>query len=142
MVFKRIGMSEPQEWKNETTTDVVDLSLLDFMTMDEFLLYLKGRTEANNNALWDSAVALAGQLKGSRALLSLGPYLSSNDGIMKVFDRLLDTAYVILKAEHVFLLQLDVDQTNFTVTHSRTDAAIGMRMGVASGKRSLYFQCH
>jgi len=114
--------------------DVVDLSLLDMMGFEEFLVMLKNRTENNNPALWRVSCALAGQLKGSRELLSLGSYLSSNNNnLTKVFDRLIDTAYFLLNAEHVYLLQIDHEQMDhFVITHSRSTAAIGMKINISS----------
>ena len=114
--------------------DVVDLSLLDMMGFEEFLVMLKNRTENNNLALWRVSCALAGQLKGSRELLSLGSYLSSNNNnVTKVFDRLIDTAYFLLNAEHVYLLQMDHEQMDhFVITHSRSAAVIGTKINISS----------
>jgi GAF domain-containing protein len=115
----------------------VDISLLDFMGIEEFLSILKAKTENNNQALWKASCALAGQLKGSRALLSLGSYLSSNEGASHVLDRLTDTAFFILNAEHIFLFQLDGDGSNLVVTHSHHEAALGLKLAVhaiVSGK--------
>ena len=118
----------------KTKNDVVDLSLLDMMGLEEFLVMLKNRTENNNPALWRVSCALAGQLKGSRELLSLGSYLSSNNNnVTKVFDRLIDTAYFLLNAEHVYLLQMDHEQMDhFVITHSRSTAVIGMKINISS----------
>ena len=90
--------------------------------------------------IWNTAVSLAGEFEGSRELLSLGPHLSSingRNGSIKVFDHLLDTAHLVLHAEHVFFLQLDADQRNLVVTHSRTQAAVGVKMSEASGELSI-----
>ena len=109
----------------------VDISLLDFMGIEEFLAILKSKTANNNQALWTASCTLACQLKGSRALLSLGLYLSSNDGTMNVLDRLIDTAYFTLNAEHVFLLQLDKSDGRLVVTHTHADTAIGLRLNLS-----------
>ena len=114
--------------------DDVDVGLLDLMTTDEFLAVLKSRTDSNGAALWRAACTLTTQLKGSRALLSFGGYLTSNNGVGKAFDRLLDTAHFVLNAEHVFLMQLDADGAHLVVTHCRADAAVGVRVPVAQGE--------
>ena len=118
----------------KTKSDVVDLSLLDLMGFEEFLVMLKNRTENNNPALWRVSCALASQLKGSRELLSLGSYMSSNNkNVSKAFDRLIDTAYFLLNAEHVYLLQIDHEQMDhFVITHSRSTAVIGMKINISS----------
>lgn len=115
--------------------DDIDVGLLDLMTTDEFLALLKSRTESSGAALWRASCTLATQLKGSRALLSFGGYLASNEGIGKAFDRLLDTAHFVLNAEHVFLLRVDAtDLAEMVVTHCRAEAAVGLRLPLAQGE--------
>jgi hypothetical protein len=118
--------------KNELTGGV-DISLLDFMGIEEFLSILKSKTENNNQALWKASCALASQLKGSRALLSLGSYLSSNEGAgTNILDRLVDTAFFILNAENICLLQLHTDGADLVVTHSRLESVLGVRIATSA----------
>jgi len=121
--------------------DGVDLSLLDVVGIDEFLQLLKSRTDSNSAALWHASCTLAGQLKGSRALLALGAYLASSEAPDRAFDRLLDTAHFLLNAEHVFVLQSDDADANandantgeqLVVTHARAAAAVGLRLPSAA----------
>jgi hypothetical protein len=109
----------------------VDVSLLDFMSIEEFLAILKAKTSDNNQALWKASCALAYQLKGSRALLSLGSFLSSNEGARNVFERLLDTAQFVLNSDQIYLFELDPDDnSSFILSHTHTEAVLGMKLRV------------
>lgn len=109
---------------------MVDVSLLDFFGVEEFYAILKDKTKNNSEALLKVSLELATQLKGSRALLSLASSLSSNDSVTNVLDRLMDTAYLIMNAENVYLMQLDSDGIDMVITHSRTDTALGMKISL------------
>ena len=120
----------------------VDISHLDFMGIEEFLSILKERTEGDDKSMRNASLGLAAQLKESRTLLSMASYLSSNDGVMNILDRLMDTAYFILNAENVYLLQLDSSSTDFVITHTHADGVVGLKIAfqdIASGITLLVF---
>lgn len=106
-----------------------DFTRFDFMGIEEFLSTLTDQSKNDNLTAWRASNALANQLRGSRALLSLRSYLST-DGTVSPFDRLVEMAYQILNAENFYLLQLDTDGTNLVVTHTRAVSAIGMKVSV------------
>ena len=97
---------------------------LDFIGIEEFLVTLR---ESNDKLIQDATNNLFGQLKESRALLSLASYLSSNGGVLNVLERLMDTAYFILNAENVYLLRADSKSTDFVISNSHLEDAIGFR---------------
>lgn len=114
----------------------VDFTRFDFMGIEEFLTTLTDQSKNDNLTAWKASCALANQLRGSRALLSLRSYLST-DGTVSPFDRLVEMAYQILNAENFYLLQLDTDGKDLVITHTHAVTAIGMKVTVAeisSGK--------
>ena len=120
----------------------LDASHLDFLGIEEFLSILREGTESNDRSLRNASVTLAAQLKESRTLLSMAPYLSSNDGVMNILDRLMDTAYFILNAENVYLLQPDSNGTDYIITHTHADGVVGMKItiqDIASGKTTIHY---
>ena len=124
------------------SAEMVDFSRFDFMGIEEFLSTLMERTENTDPVLWRASCVLAAQLKGSRALLSLRSYLSSFDGTISDLDRLISTAYFIMNAENLYLLQLDPSGADFVVTHSRADTAIGIKISMddmSSGTQQYYY---
>ena len=97
---------------------------LDFIGIEEFLVTLR---ESNDKVVQDATNNLLGQLKESRALLSLASYLSTNGGVLNVLERLMDTAYFILNAENVYLFRADSRNSDFIITNSHMEDAIGFR---------------
>ncbi len=112
---------------------LIDISLLDVMGIEEWLFLLKGKTENNSRELWKETCILALQLKASRELLSIGSNLFSNKSTRKMLDRLLDSTYVILGAERVYLLEIDQTGTDLVVTHTREENSVGLRIPVTQG---------
>lgn len=114
----------------DTQSEIVSTGLsvrsahLDFIGIEEFLVTLR---EGDDKLLQDATNNLFGQLKESRALLSLASYLSSDGGVLNVLERLMDTAYFILNAENVYLLRADSKSTDFTISNSHMEDAIGFR---------------
>jgi hypothetical protein len=120
----------------------VDVSLLDFMSIEEFLAILKAKTSDNNQALWKASCSLAYQLKGSRALLSLGSFLSSNEGSRNLFDRLIDTAQFVLNSDQIYLFELDPDDSDmFILSHTHTEATLGAKLRVDCLVPGNFFCC-
>lgn len=127
-IKKVMPVARPTETKaNSINSDLTgDVSHLDFMGIEDFISITKEKIGCNDTQMWNAACDLAGQLKESRALLSLASYLSSNDGLMSIIDRLIDTAYLILNAENIYLLQIDPNG-ELVVTHSRIEEAVGSK---------------
>ena len=113
------------------TAEMVDFTRFDFIGIEEFLSILMEKSDKSDTLLWSASCVLSSQLKSSRALLSLRSYLSSYDQTITPLDRLIDTAYFILSAENVYILQLDSNGTDLVVTHTHTDGAIGLRAPVS-----------
>lgn len=128
-IKKVIPVARPTETKaNNINSDLTgDVSHLDFMGIEDFISITKEKIGCNDTQMWNAACDLAGQLKEARALLSLASYLSSNDGLMSIIDRLIDTAYLILNAENIYLLQIDPNGGELVVTHSRIEEAVGSK---------------
>lgn len=108
----------------------VNISCLDFMGIEEFLTAIEQKSDCNNKLVRNASCDLASQLKESRALLSLASYLSSNYCASNILDRLMDTAYFILNAENVYLLQLDPTSSELVITHTRVEDAVGTKIPV------------
>ena len=61
---------------------------------------------------------------------------------MNILDRLMDTAYFILNAENVYLLQPDSNGTDYIITHTHADGVVGMKItnqDIASGNTILHY---
>lgn len=112
---------------------LVDVSMLDFMGIEEFLHILKSRTEHNSKELWKETCTLAVQLKASRELLSIGSNIFSNKSSNKILDRLVESTHIILGAERVYIMEMVPGSNELEVTHSRDDAVIGMRLPISDG---------
>lgn len=112
----------------ETNDSQLDMSLLDVMGIDDFLSLLKNKTDNSSKELWKETCALALQLKASRELLSIGSNLCSNKTNKSILDRLVESSYVILNADRVYLMELDSCGKNLVVTHSREKNAIGLKI--------------
>ena len=125
--------SPPEPAVTESTLSIVNSSsseagyvCCDFIGIEEYL------SNINDHATRRASFNMAVQLKKSRALLSLRSYLSSNDGKLSTFDRLVDMAHQVCCAENVFLLQEETSGMDLVVTHSHTNTAIGIKIPVAS----------
>jgi hypothetical protein len=135
--------SPPEPAVTESTLSIIDSSsgeadyiCCDFIGIEEYL------SNINDHATRRASFTLAVQLKKSRALLSLRSYLSSNDGKLSTFDRLVDMAHQVCCAENVFLLQEETSGVDLIVTHSHTNTAIGMKIPVASISSGIFVQTY
>jgi hypothetical protein len=122
----------------ETNESAVDISLLDVMGIEEYLTLLKTKTDNNSKELWKASCTLAVQLKASRELLSIGSNLFSNKSNRKILDRLVESTYVILGAERVYLLEIDSTGRDLVVTHSKEEYSIGHRFAANRGIEGYY----
>eukprot|EP00981_Chlorochromonas_danica_P010607 scaffold3290_cov165-Ochromonas_danica.AAC.50 len=86
---------------------MVDISMLDVMTVEDFLSLLKNKTENNSKELWKETCVIALQLKAARELLSI--------------------------AERVYILEVDSSGKELVVTHSKDESAMGVKIPVNSG---------
>ncbi len=109
------------------------------MGIEEWLFLLKGKTENNYKEVWKETCILALQLKASRDLLSIGSNLFSNKSNRKILDRLIDSTYVILGAERVYLLEIDQSGKDLVVTHTREDHSLGLRIPITQGIEGKIF---
>ena len=119
--------------KIETQEASVDVSLLDVMAIEDFLSHLKTKTENNWKDLWKESCVLAEQLKASRELLSIGSNLLSHKSSRKILDRLIEVTRILLGAERVAILELDIQSQELVVTHSLDEKLLGLRTPVSSG---------
>lgn len=119
--------------KIEAQESSVDVSLLDVMAIEDFLSHLKTKTDNNWKELWKDSCVLAEQLKASRELLSIGSNLLSHKASRKILDRLIEVARVLLSAERVVIMELDVNAQELVVTHSLDEKLLGIRTPLSSG---------
>lgn len=115
-------------------SNVLDISLLDVMAVDDFLNLLKNKTDSNSRELWRELVSIATNLKAARELLSIGSNLFSHRATAQILDRLVDASYMVLNAERVLLMEIDpVTGKELIVTHSRDKNSLGLRIPIEAG---------
>ena len=105
-----------------------DVSLLDFMRIDEFVGILRKKTSNNYELLWHAAKTLAIQVKSSKALLSFSSQLCAGKSKVEVLDKFVDAMKFSLKADHVFILEYRREDNCLTVTHSDCISANNIRI--------------
>jgi hypothetical protein len=120
------------------SNEAIDAALLDVMSIEDFLMLLKNKTENNSRELWKETTMLASQLKASRELLTIGSTVYSSKVNRNILGRLIDASHVILNAERIHLLEIGPSGTHLTVTHSKDQRAIGRKIPVNVGIEGKY----
>ena len=113
--------------KNHPQTDI-DLSLLDYKSVDDFLYYISTKSEIPN-----ISTHLAKQLKASRSLLSLSKFLIFGNSPKELITKIVDSTSAIIDAERVLFLELDQETTEliyFKPQESSSDIIYRIRDGI------------
>jgi hypothetical protein len=129
--------------KIETQESSIDMSLLDVMSIDDFLTHLKTKTENNWKELWRESCIFAEQLKASRELLSIGSSLLEHKANRNILNRIIEVTRILLSAERVAILEVNENGKDLVVTHSLDERLIGVRLPTSSGiEGELYPHFH
>jgi GAF domain-containing protein/PAS domain-containing protein len=118
----------------------LDLSLLDKLSVDDFMSLIRLRQEKNQTATWDATVTLAQQWKLLRSLLSSSTSLLSKQVDAADFEKLLDLAHSTLNAERIVVLKYDEKEAKLVVVASREQTIKGVKVDINQSSEGEVFR--
>jgi hypothetical protein len=124
------GITTPKEQSEQKSAEI-DLGLLDYKSVDEFLYVARG----DQRLSWH----LAKQLKASRSLIALSEFLTCDAHPRVILAKIINSASAIIDAERVLLLEGNQKTGGLTLFSTHDTAHLDKSLTLDVGLECILF---
>ena len=111
----------------------INIGLLDFMNVEEFIKMLKIQTGENYGTLWNASSQLAMQLKASKSLLSVNSYMTMGKTKIEILEKLIESTKFTLGADQVYIFEYSAGSNSLIVSHSNIPLTLQQEIPLSNG---------